>query len=147
MAALTGASAASARAAGTSVLLPGIWSSTTIVWDQGGDYKDHDWDKDHDSDKDHDKRKHHEGDDAPSPVPEPSTLLSFGAALVIGGGVFLLRATTQCKEQESNFLSPMKSGFFSEEGAWLAVPPKHREWFRRFQPALDLELARRQALF
>jgi hypothetical protein len=41
---------------------------------------------------------HHEGDDEgegeehdpPAPTPEPSTILTFGTALAIGGGVFLL---------------------------------------------------------
>jgi hypothetical protein len=31
------------------------------------------------------------GDPAPAPIPEPSTLLSFGAALLIGGGFLLFR--------------------------------------------------------
>jgi hypothetical protein len=74
-------------------LLPTIWSSTTILWGQDGDHKDkdHDGDKDHDRDKDHDKGKHNDGGGAPSPTPEPSTILSFGAALLIGGGVLYSR--------------------------------------------------------
>jgi len=105
MAALIGAGSASARAGGTSVplvgavngvqsadsglnvsasLLPTIWSSSTILWGQDGDYKGHDWDKDHDKDKRHDRK------DDPSPTPEPSTILTFGAALAIGGGVLFL---------------------------------------------------------
>ena len=75
-------------------LLPTIWSSTTVSWGHDGVDKDrdrHDGDKDHDWDKGHGKKG-----DAPAPTPEPSTLLSFGAAVVIGGAVLLsrrLRAT------------------------------------------------------
>jgi hypothetical protein len=102
MAVLIGTGAVSTRAGRTSHLLPSTWSSITILADQGGDNKDQDsswsgkehdwwWDKDHDWwAKDHDRRKHQAGDPAPSPSPEPSTLLSFGAALIIGGGVLLL---------------------------------------------------------
>jgi hypothetical protein len=36
--------------------------------------------------KDHDR----DHDDPPNPIPEPSTVLSFGVALLIGGGVLLL---------------------------------------------------------
>jgi hypothetical protein len=107
--ALIGAGTASARAGGTSAplvgavngvqsadsglnvsasLLPTIWSSSTILSGQDGDYKDHDWDKGHD--KDHDKDKRHDPNGAPSPTPEPSTILTFGAALAIGGGVLFL---------------------------------------------------------
>lgn len=73
--------------------------SPALLWGDGDDHdhdkdhdKDHDWDRDgdhdhdHDHDKDHDKDKH-----GPKPTPEPSTLLSFGAALLIGGGVFYSR--------------------------------------------------------
>jgi len=42
---------------------------------------------DDDGDKDDDKDKDH----GPSPTPEPSTLLSFGAALLIGCGVIYSR--------------------------------------------------------
>jgi hypothetical protein len=80
-------------------LLPRIWFGTTILWGQDGDHKgkdydgdkDHEGDKGHDGDKDHDKGKHSDRDGAPSPTPEPSTILSFGAALLIGGGVFYSR--------------------------------------------------------
>jgi hypothetical protein len=109
--ALIGAGTASARAGGTSAplvgavngvqsadsglnvsasLLPTIWSSSTILWGQDGDYKDHSEDKDHSGDKDHDKDKRHDQNGAPSPTPEPSTILTFGAALAIGGGVLFL---------------------------------------------------------
>ena len=70
-------------------LLPTIWSSTTVSWGHDGDHRD--GDKDHDWDRGHEKKG-----DAPAPTPEPSTLLSFGAAVVIGGAVLLsrrLRAT------------------------------------------------------
>ena len=46
-----------------------------------GNEKDKDGDKEDDKDKDH----------GPSPAPEPSTLLSFGAALLIGCGVIYSR--------------------------------------------------------
>jgi hypothetical protein len=111
MTALIGPGTVSARAGGTSAplvgvvngvqsadsglnvsasLLPTIWSSSTILWGQDGDYKDHSVDKGHDWDKDHDKDKRHDGNGAPSPTPEPSTILTFGAALAIGGGVLFL---------------------------------------------------------
>jgi hypothetical protein len=51
-----------------------------------GDDHDHDHDHDHDRDHDHD----HDHDDH-APTPEPSTILSFGAALLIGGGVLYSR--------------------------------------------------------
>ncbi len=50
--------------------------------------KDKDKDKDKDRDKDKDKDKDHHDHD---PTPEPSTILSFGAALLIGGGVLYSR--------------------------------------------------------
>lgn len=68
-------------------LRPTIWSGTTNSWGQQGDYKDKDEDKDKDKDNHEDKEKDPK---PPAPAPEPSTLLSFGAALVIGAGVFLL---------------------------------------------------------
>jgi hypothetical protein len=69
-------------------LLPTIWSSASVLWGHDGDDKDkdHDWDKDHDRDKGHERKG-----GAPAPTPEPSTLLSFGAAIVIGGAVLLSR--------------------------------------------------------
>ncbi len=72
-------------------LLPTIWSNKTILWGQDGDYKDKDHDGDKDHDKDNDKGKRHDKGGAPAPTPEPSTILTFGAALLIGGGVFLSR--------------------------------------------------------
>lgn len=57
-------------------------------WNREGDRdRDHDGDHDGDHDKNHDPVTHH----APKPTPEPSTILSFGAALLIGGGVFYSR--------------------------------------------------------
>jgi hypothetical protein len=53
----------------------------------------HDHDRDGDGDHDGDGKKKGHG---PEPTPEPSTILSFGAALLIGGGVLYsrrLRAT------------------------------------------------------
>ena len=117
MTALIGAGTASARAGGISVplvgavngvqsadsglnvsasLLPTVWSNSTILWGQDGDYKDHARDNDHAGDKGHDwdndhrKGKDHDRESAPSPTPEPSTILTFGAALAIGGSVFFL---------------------------------------------------------
>ena len=63
-------------------LLPTIWSTTTSSGDGNDDDKDTDKEKDKDKDKE---------DRAPAPNPEPSTILSFGAALVIGAGVIYLR--------------------------------------------------------
>jgi hypothetical protein len=53
-----------------------------------GKYKDKDKDREKDKDKDQDKDKDKYG---PSPVPEPSTIQSFGAALLIGAGVLYSR--------------------------------------------------------
>ena len=67
-----------------------VWFSSS---DHAGDsdrdhHHDGDGGHDHDGDGDHD----HDGDKhAPPPTPEPSTILSFGAALLIGGGVLLSR--------------------------------------------------------
>jgi len=58
-------------------LLPTIWFSTS---DSMGE-------NDTNNDENGDKEK----DDPPAPVLEPSTILSLGAALVIGGGVLFLR--------------------------------------------------------
>ena len=60
-------------------LLRTIWSSATISSEHDGD--------DRDKDKAKEKEKEDEG---PAPTPEPGTLFSFGAALAIGGGVFVL---------------------------------------------------------
>jgi len=54
-------------------------------WNRDGDKKDRDGDGDGDKD-DHDHHKYHN-----EPTPEPSTLLSFGAAILIGGGVLYSR--------------------------------------------------------
>jgi hypothetical protein len=59
------------------------------IYTGGGDgYQDND--KDKDKDKDHDK-DNDKGQHGPSPAPEPSTILSYGAALLIGGGVLYSR--------------------------------------------------------
>jgi hypothetical protein len=57
-------------------------------YDNGGNGKGN-----HDGDGDRDDRKGQGGQDghAPTPAPEPSTVLSFGAALLVGGGVFYSR--------------------------------------------------------
>jgi hypothetical protein len=56
------------------------------VWD-GDNHRDDDGDKDRDNDGD----GNHDDPHAPSPTPEPSTLLSFGAAALIGGAVIYSR--------------------------------------------------------
>ncbi|HLJ23532.1 MAG TPA: PEP-CTERM sorting domain-containing protein [Candidatus Acidoferrales bacterium] len=60
--------------------------------DRGGD---RDGDRDHDRDRDRHRRGNdhdHDGDDhAPKPIPEPSTLLSFAVAVLVGGGVLVSR--------------------------------------------------------
>lgn len=74
----------------------------TKSWDGGrGDSRDGDRDGDHDGDHDRDRgRDHHrrgndhdrdDDDHAPKPVPEPSTLLSFAVAALVGGGVLVSR--------------------------------------------------------
>ena len=77
--------------------------SRALLWGSGddddhdnnhdGDHeRDRDRDKDHDRDRDHDKdHDHSKGEHGPKPTPEPSTLMSFGAALLIGGGVMFSR--------------------------------------------------------
>jgi hypothetical protein len=63
----------------------------------GDDERNRGWDRDDHRDKDGDKDRDRDGDDkqssphAPSPTPEPSTLLSFGAAALIGGAVIYSR--------------------------------------------------------
>jgi hypothetical protein len=63
----------------------------------GDDERNRGWDRDDHSDKDGDKDRDRDRDDkqsnphAPSPTPEPSTLLSFGAAALIGGAVIYSR--------------------------------------------------------
>lgn len=57
---------------------------------------EHDRDRDHDGDHDHDRDLKKGG--APSPTPEPSTLLSFGAALLIGGGVIYSQRLRRSKK-------------------------------------------------
>jgi hypothetical protein len=54
----------------------------------GGDDGYQDWDKGKDKDKDKWKDKDPR---APIPAPEPSTMLSFGAALLIGGAALYSR--------------------------------------------------------
>ena len=94
------AGSVSARTGGTSVPIPGsaaqikavasavnppqiltLWASSIYTGGGDGEHED-DKDKDKDKDKDHDDH---------SPAPEPSTILSFGAALLIGGGVLYSR--------------------------------------------------------
>ena len=58
-------------------LLPTIWFSPTNSMGEN----------DTNNDENGDSKK----DDPPAPMPEPSTILSLGAALVIGGGVLFLR--------------------------------------------------------
>src|SRR6202049_4284871 len=69
-----------------SQILTTLASPVSIWGDEGG--KDGDKDKDKDEDKEH--KRDHDNDD-PKPTPEPSTILSFGAALLIGGGVLYSR--------------------------------------------------------
>ena len=57
-------------------LLPIIWPIPTSTEDRNNNDNEMDRDKD---------------DRAPDPAPEPPTILSFGAALVIGAGVIYLR--------------------------------------------------------
>lgn len=68
-------------------------SSAIYTWGGDGDkYKDKDGDGDKDKDDyhRHGKRDH-------DPTPEPSTLLSFGAAILIGGGVLYSRRLRKSK--------------------------------------------------
>lgn len=100
MAALIGAGAATAGTVGaTSQLLAAqpaaihsLTSSAVLFYGSDDDSKDKD--KDHDKDRDHghdgDKDDRKGNSPAPSPTPEPSTLLSFGAAILIGSGVYFL---------------------------------------------------------
>jgi len=100
---LTSAVSVSARTGGIAIPNPGsaipihVFSSAvnhtqiftflgSAIYTGEGD-GNHDDDKDKDRDKDKDKDKDH----GPSPTPEPSTMLSFGAALLIGGGVLYSR--------------------------------------------------------
>ncbi len=79
---------------------PILWAGAIYTGgDNGGNGNGYDnggnWDKDkgkgdHDGwDGDKDKGKHDR--DGHAPTPEPSTVLSFGAALLIGGGVLYSR--------------------------------------------------------
>ena len=75
--------------------------SPALLWGDGDDHdkdhdKDHDGDRDRDHDRDHDK-DHDKDSHGPKPSPEPSTILSFGAALLIGGGVFYSRRLRRSK--------------------------------------------------
>lgn len=66
-------------------------SSAIYTWENDGDKdKDKDGDGDHDRDDRHRHRDH-------DPTPEPSTLLSFGAAILIGGGVLYSRRLRKSK--------------------------------------------------
>jgi hypothetical protein len=96
------AGSVSARTGGTFVPTPGsaiqinavTWAVNqsqiltflaSSVYTGGGDGNE-DNDNGNGKDKDKDKKKDKD-DNGPDPTPEPSTMLSFGAALVIGGGV------------------------------------------------------------
>lgn len=66
-------------------------ASALYTWgDDGGKDKDKDGDGDNDKDDHHHKHDH-------DPTPEPSTLLSFGAAILIGGGVLYSRRVRKSK--------------------------------------------------
>jgi hypothetical protein len=70
-----------------------IWTNAIYTNDNDGVWgkdKDKDKDKDGDGDGDGDKDDHHHRYHH-DPTPEPSTLLSFGAAILIGGGVLYSR--------------------------------------------------------
>ena len=56
------------------------WASSIFLEGPSGDEKD-----------DKDKEKGDKDDDDHKPTPEPSTILSFGVALLVGGGVFFSR--------------------------------------------------------
>jgi hypothetical protein len=64
-----------------------------MLWDghDGDDDRDSDRDKDREKDRDKSKGDKDKDDRAPSPSPEPSTLLSFGAAALIGAAVLYSR--------------------------------------------------------
>jgi hypothetical protein len=66
-----------------------------VFWDRhdSDDERDKGWDRDNhsDNDGDNDADGNHDDPHAPSPTPEPSTLLSFGAAALIGGAVIYSR--------------------------------------------------------
>jgi len=96
------AGSVSARTGGTFVPIPGsaiqnnavtsavnqfqnLTFFASAIYTGGGDGNEDD-NKDDGKDKDKDKKKDKD-DKGPSPTPEPSTMLSFGAALLIGGGV------------------------------------------------------------
>ena len=68
------------------------WSSPT-GWSGDNDHQgneNREGDGDDRNGKDHDRDHDRDHDKPPTPSPEPSTVLSFGAALLIGGGVLLL---------------------------------------------------------
>jgi hypothetical protein len=105
------AGSVSARTGGTFVPIPGsaiqintvtsavsqsqiLTFLASSIYTGGGDGNQDD-DKDNDKDKDKDKDKNEHG---PSPTPEPSTILSFGAALLIGGGVLYSRRLRRSKK-------------------------------------------------
>ena len=110
---LISAGSVSARTGGTFVLTPGsafqinavtsavnpsqiLTFLASAIYTGGGDgNQDNDKDNDKGKDKDKDKDKDEHG---PSPTPEPSTILSFGAALLIGGGVLFSRRMRRSKK-------------------------------------------------
>jgi len=75
-----------------------IWASPAYTGGDGGDHYGHgdgnnngDGDGNNNGDE-HGKKKGDDDDSpGPKPTPEPSTLLSFGAAILIGGGVLYSR--------------------------------------------------------
>src|SRR5580700_2029212 len=108
---LMSAGSISAGTGGTSVPIPGsaaqiktvasavhssqiltLWASSIYSGDgEGKDYDDKHGDRDHDRDHDGDHDRDHDGDhdrgrgrdrDGHNPTPEPSTILSFGAAVL-----------------------------------------------------------------
>src|SRR5579864_2779810 len=108
------AGSVSARTGGTFVPVPGsaaqinavasavnpsqalsLWAITIYTGGNGGKhYGNDDGKKDgHDDgdDNDDDNGGDDRHDDSPKPTPEPSTILSFGAAILIGGGVLYSR--------------------------------------------------------
>ena len=70
-------------------LLPTPWSHKLKSGDgnSNGKYKDNHKVRRADGEAEDDEAGE---DEAPAPTPEPTTLLSFGVALIIGGGVFFL---------------------------------------------------------
>ncbi len=63
----------------------------SLIWNNDKNDEKRDRRDGDDHHKDHDGKNGDKDDHAPAPVPEPPTVLSFGAALAIGAGVFYLR--------------------------------------------------------